>query len=250
MNNSILSKNLITDTNKHYIKLSKIRIMKKLVISLLLVSSLAFGQVVKEVGDFSKVTSFDQIDVFLIPSTENKIQLDGKDAEEVELVNKNGELKIRMPLLKMLDGEHISVTVFFKKITAVEANEGSRIACGDTINSVVFDIIAKEGSEVKLVLDVEKLNVRTANGSKVSLDGTTSIQDVIVNSGGIYEAEKLESQITTVVCNAGGEAAIFASKSVDAKVRAGGDIVIYGNPKQINQKVIAGGTISEAKKKN
>ena len=34
---------------------------------------------------------------------------------------------------------------------------------------------------------------------------------------------------------------------VDAKVRAGGDIVIFGKPKQINQKVIAGGTITESK---
>jgi len=34
---------------------------------------------------------------------------------------------------------------------------------------------------------------------------------------------------------------------VEAKVRAGGDITIYGKPKQINQKVIAGGSIEEAK---
>ena len=220
---------------------------KKIVLILLVFSTVAFAQVTKNVGDFDKVTSFDRIDVFLVPSDENKVQLDGKNKEEVELVNKNGELKIRMPFLKMLDGDNISVTVYYKKITAVEANEGSRIACGDKITSVVFDVIAKEGSEVKLILDVEKLNVRTANGSKVELEGSASIQDVLVNSGGIYEAEKLESQITTVSCNAGGEAAIFATNIVDAKVRAGGNITIYGKPKQINQKVIAGGTIKQAK---
>lgn len=221
--------------------------MKKIVFSLLLVTSIAFGQVVKNPGDFNKVTSFDQIDVMLIPGKENSVQIDGRGAEDVELVNKNGELKIRMPLLKMLDGDHISVTVYYIKITAVEANEGSRIACGDKIKSVVFDVIAKEGSEIKMILDVEKLNVRTANGSKVLLEGNANIQDVLVNSGGIYEAEKLESQITTVSCNAGGEANVFATELVDAKVRAGGNITIYGKPKQIKQKVIAGGNINEAK---
>lgn len=175
------------------------------------------------------------------------MQLDGKGANEVEFVNKNGELKIRMPFLKMLHGDHISVTVYYKKIIAVEANEGSRIACGDKIKSVTFDVIAKEGSEIKLILDVEKLNVRTINGSKVLLEGTANIQDVIVNSGGIYEADKLESQISTVSCNAGGEAAIFTTNIVDAKVRAGGDITIFGKPKQINKKIIAGGTIEQAK---
>lgn len=221
--------------------------MKKFVFSLLLISSFAFAQGTKNVGDFNKVTSFDRIDVFLVASDENKVQLDGKGADEVELVNKNGELKIRMPLTKLLDGDNISVTVFYKKITAVEANEGSRIASGDKISSVVFDVIAKEGSEIKLILNVEKLNVRTANGSKVLLEGTADIQDVLVNSGGIYEAEKLESQITTVSCNAGGEAAIFATNIVDAKVRAGGEITIFGKPKQINKKIIAGGSIEQSK---
>jgi hypothetical protein len=221
--------------------------MKKIIYSLLIVSSMVFGQNEKNVGHFNKVTSFDRIDVLLIPSDENKVQLDGKGADEVEFVNKNGELKIRLPLTKLLAGDNISVKVYYKNLTAVEANEGSRIACGDKISSVVFDVIAKEGSEVKLILDVEKLNVRTANGSKVLMEGTANIQDVLVNSGGIYEAEKLESQITTVSCNAGGEAAIFATNIVDAKVRAGGNITIFGKPKQINKKIIAGGKIEQAK---
>ncbi len=221
--------------------------MKKIVFSLVLLSSVAFGQVEKNMGDFTKITAFDRIDVFLIPGNENKVLLDGSGADEVQLVNKNGELKIRMPLTKMLDGDNISATVYYKNINAVEANEGSRIACGDKIKATTFDIIAKEGSEVKLILDVAKLTVRTANGSKITLEGKAKNQDVVVNSGGIYEAEKLITEQTTIAGNAGGEADVFATELVDAKVRAGGNITIYGKPKQINQKVIAGGTIKEAK---
>jgi Putative auto-transporter adhesin, head GIN domain len=221
--------------------------MKKLLYSLLVFSSIAFGQVEKSVGDFNKVTSFDQIDVFLIKSNENKIVIDGKEANEVELVNKNGELKIRMPLEKLLAGDNISVTVYFKKITSVEANEGSRIACGDTLKTVVFDINAKEGSEVKLILETEKLNIRVADGSKIKIEGSSDYQDVLVNSGGIYEAENFKTKLTTITANAGGVADVYATDLVDAKVRAGGEITIYGKPKQINQKVIAGGTIEEAK---
>ncbi|MFN3967414.1 head GIN domain-containing protein [Flavobacterium sp.] len=223
--------------------------MKNLVYSLLVFSSIAFGQVEKKVGDFTKVTSFDQIDVFLVKSNENKVVIDGKEGNEVELVNKNGELKIRMPLDKLLGGDHISVTVYFENISAVEANEGSRIGCGDLLESISFDINAKEGSIIKLILATEKLNVRVANGSKITLEGTAENQDVLVNSGGIYEAEKLKTEQTTITANAGGQADIFATNLVEAKVRAGGDITIYGKPKQINQKVIAGGSIEEAKEK-
>ncbi len=221
--------------------------MKKFVFSILAISSMAFGQIEKDPGDFNKLTSFDQIDILLIPATENSVLINGSRAEGVELVNKNGELKIRMKFLEMLDGGSISATVYYKELVAVEANEGSRIASNDSIVASSFDIIAKEGSQVKLKLNVDKLNVRSANGSKVELSGSASNQDILVNSGGIYKAESLVTAQTVISCNAGGIASVFATDLVDAKVRAGGSIIIYGKPKKINSKVVAGGTIKEAK---
>jgi len=221
--------------------------MKKILFSLLLISSVAFSQTEKKVGDFNKVTAFDQIDVILVPGNETKVLLTGKDADQVELVNKNGELKIRMPLTKLLKGDDISVTVYYKKIDAIEANEGSRIASEATFKSTSFDIIAKEGSQIKINLDVDKLTVRVANGSSINVSGKAKNQEVLVNSGGIYEAEKLITNQTVITSNAGGQADVYATDLVDAKVRAGGDITIYGKPKEINQKIVAGGTIEEAK---
>ncbi|MEC4003541.1 head GIN domain-containing protein [Flavobacterium sp. SUN052] len=221
--------------------------MKKIVYSILLISSIAFSQTEKSVGDFNKVTSFDQIDVILIQGNENKVVLNGSGSNEVELVNKNGELKIRMPLTKLLSGDNISATVYFKKIDAVEANEGSRIACESVIKSTTFDIKAKEGAQVKLKIETDRLTARVANGSTISISGKADNQDILVNSGGIYEAEKLTTKQTVITNNAGGEADVYATDLVEAKVRAGGDITIYGKPKQINQKIIAGGRIEEAK---
>ena len=68
-----------------------------------------------------------------------------------------------------------------------------------------------------------------------------------MNSGGVYQAEKLVTNQTVITVNAGGESDVYATDLVDAKVRAGGDIIIYGKPKQINQKIVAGGTIKESK---
>ena len=87
-----------------------------------------------------------------------------------------------MPLKKLLDGKDISVTVYFKSLTTLEANEGFRITSANKIKATSFEIIAKEGSEIKLILDVEKLNIRTANGSKVLLEGNAKVIFNIVNS--------------------------------------------------------------------
>lgn len=221
--------------------------MKKLFLSLLFVSSIAFAQVEKDLGDFNKVTSFDQIDVTLIPSDENKIILDGDGADQVELVNNNGELKIRMPLTQMLKGDAISATVYYKDVDAVEANEGSRISSEAPFKVINFDIIAKEGSEIRLKFDADRVSVKATSGSKIFLEGKAKTQDVTINSGAVLDAKKLITIQTIITANAGGKAEIFATDFVDAKVRAGGIISISGKPKQINKKVVAGGTITENK---
>ena len=222
--------------------------MKKIIYSLLLISSITFAQTEKKVGDFTKVSSFDKIDVQLIPSNENKVILQGKDADQVELVNKNGELKIRMPFGKLLKGDDISATVYYKKLDAVEANEGSRIASKDEISAINFDIICKEGSEIKLLnLQASRLQVRTSAGSIVTIKGNVKNQDILSNSGGKYDGQDCITEQTVVTVNAGGIAHVYATDLVDAKTRAGGEIRIYGKPKQINEKKIAGGTIEQVK---
>jgi hypothetical protein len=223
--------------------------MRKILISsIFLVSQFIFAQTEKKVGDFNKVTAFDKIDVNLVASTENKVVLTGANSQEVELVNKNGELKIRMPLTKMLSGDAISATVYYKKLDAVEANEGSRVASKEKITAINFDIICKEGSEIKLTnLQVDRLQVRTSAGSIVTVKGSVKNQDILSNSGGKYDGQDCITEQTVVTVNAGGMAHVYATDLVDAKTRAGGEIIIYGKPKQINEKKIAGGTIEQVK---
>jgi hypothetical protein len=201
----------------------------------------------KNVGDFYKVTVFDQIDVTLIQSTENKVILNGPSSDEVELINKNGELKIRLPLAKMLSGDDISAVVYYSKLTAVEANEGSRISSEDIVTSEDFNLITKEGAVMDLTLDVKNLVVKMNDGSKVKLKGKALSQDILINSGSEYIADKLESNTVIITANAGAEGSVRAFDLVDAKCRAGGKIQIYGNPRRINEKIIAGGKIYEKK---
>ena len=220
--------------------------MKNLFLLILFIAQFSFAQITKPLGDFNKVTAFDQIEVLLIQSSENKIILNGNGSEEVELINKNGELKIRMPLTKLLSGDNVSATLYFKNIDAIEANEGSRISSEGTFKAIAFDIIAKEGSKIKLKLDADKLTVRSSNGSNVNVSGKAKNQDAITNSGGELDAEDLITTQTSITANAGGEANVYATDFVDAKTRAGGNIKIYGKPKQINKKTVLGGTIKES----
>ena len=95
---------------------------------------------------------------------------------------------------------------------------------------------------------VQKLKIRAVTGGIIKIQGKSINQDVTIGTGGILEAENLETEQTTVKITTGGEAQIRASQYVDAQVRAGGSITIFGNPKQIDKRTVLGGTIQEAKR--
>lgn len=223
--------------------------MKKIFLLLTFtVSQMVFSQeITKNVGDFSIVKVFDRISVQLIPASENKVIITGNKKEDVELINKNGELKIRMALKKLLKGDNVEATVYYKNLEGIEASEGSFVGCDAIVETTNFILNAKEGSEIKVKLNTNKTTIKASSGGKIIVSGTTDNQDILVNSGAILEAKDFKSKQTTISINAGGEADIYATDFVDAKVRAGGDILIYGKPKQINQKTIAGGSITEVK---
>jgi PIN domain nuclease of toxin-antitoxin system len=204
---------------------------------------LTYAQTEKKVGDFHKVTTFDQITVELIASEENKVELSGTNSEEIEIVNNNGELKLRMPLTKLLKGNQVKAKVYYTDLDAVEANEGSQISNEASIKSTNFDIIAKEGAKINISLDVAKATVKITSGGIVKTAGIAKNQDVVISAGAIYEGKDLTTEQTSISINAGGEAAVFATQLVDAKARAGGEIMIYGNPTQVNKKTFAGGRI-------
>jgi len=222
--------------------------MKKLMlIAFLGLSQFISAQVTKNLGDFSTIRVFDKINVTLVKSNESKIVINGSRAEDVEVVTKNDELKVRMKLAKLLKGEDITATVYYKTINQVEASEGSFVGSADTFNSTAFEVNSKEGSTIKLEIDVQKLKSKATSGGILNLTGKATNHDATVTAGGIIKAKGLTTAQTTVSVSAGGEADVFATDFVDAKTKAGGDINVYGNPKQVNQKTFAGGTINVRK---
>ena len=216
-----------------------------MILAVVFLSQLTNAQATRNLGDFDEVKVFDKINVKLIESSENKIVVTGARADEVETVNKNGELKIRMPFPQLLSGEDIMVKLYFKNLESIAVSEGSYVSSEKDFKQTSLDLNAKSGGEINLDINVDKVIVKANAGGIVTLSGKAKNQDVVITSGGILNAKDLETSQTTISVAAGGKSEIHASTLVDAKVRAGGSIFIYGKPKQINKEVFIGGTILE-----
>ncbi|MFV5694171.1 head GIN domain-containing protein [Flavobacterium sp. LB3P122] len=220
--------------------------MKKLgIIAFVFLSQITNAQVSRNLGDFDEVKVFDKINVKLISSSENKVVITGDRADEVETVNKNGELKIRMPFPQLLSGNNIIVKLFFNSIESISASEGSSISSETDFKQTMLDLNAKSGATINIKIDVEKVNVKASAGGIINVSGKATNQDVVITSGGILKATNLHTTQTSISVAAGGKSEIYATTLVNAKVKAGGSIYIYGKPKQINKEVFIGGTILE-----
>ena len=222
--------------------------MKKLVIgAAILFVQMSFGQVTKELGEFDTVKVYDKLSVKLVQSSENKVVIKGAREAELEAVNKNGILKLRMPFPKLLSGNDLQVTLYYKHIELIDANEGAAVTSDGTIKATSFKVSAQEGAKINVDLDVDKLKVSSVSGGEITATGKAANLDASLGAGGYFLGSKLATSQTKVSVSAGGKADVNASTLVDAKVSAGGSIYIYGKPKQINQKTVFGGKIEEVK---
>ncbi|UGU18058.1 DUF2807 domain-containing protein [Sinomicrobium kalidii] len=210
--------------------------------------ALGFSQdkITKETGKFDTVKVFDGISAQLIPSNENKVIISGEDATEVRAVNNNGNLKIRMQLKKTFSGHRTFVEIHYnQKLSVIDVNENAFISSPETFKQVALKLKAQEGGEIDIDVELEKLDAKTITGGILEIRGTAKNQDVHVNTGGQYEGDNLKTEQTTINVNAGGTAYVNASEYVEAKVKAGGTIRIYGKPKVIDKQTFLGGKIVE-----
>lgn len=218
--------------------------MKKIVFGFFVVlSQVAYSQTSKNFGDFSSVKTYDRINVTLVKSSENKVEISGDDSD-VEIVNKNGELKIRMIPTKIMQGDKVSVTVFYENLNEIQASQGSKITSEDAVENGILNITSNEGSILNLKIEADILNAKTNSGGIINISGIAKTQDVLVNSGANFNGRNLKSEVTSVTTNAGGNADVYASKTVTATNRAGGNINVYGSPENRNTKNMLGGKIN------
>ena len=197
----------------------------------------------KSVGDFNEVKVYDLIEVNLIKSKENKVVIAGEDVQDVQVINKDGKLKVRMKLDKIFNGNKTFVEVHYTSIGIIDGNEGSYIVSNELIEQDEITLKAQEGARIKVGLDVDEVKIRAVTGGVIETRGRANSQNITLNTGGVYEGKSFETKSTKVNIKAAGEAEVNASKIVDATVRAGGDVFIYGNPETVKENILLGGRI-------
>lgn len=224
--------------------------MKKLILPLVLCFSFFVlhaqkEKVTQDLDAFTEVKGFDGLSINLIKSNTNKAVVTGANTNKVVIVNNDGVLKLRMQIDKIFSGYKTFVDLYYtENIMIIDVNEDARIASEETIVQDVLELKAQEGGELDINAEVEQLLIKTVTGGVIKTSGTSELQDVAINTGGIYEGKNLKTKFSTVNVNAGSRAEIYAIDYVKATVKAGGEVLVYGDPAKMEEKTVFGGKVT------
>lgn len=200
--------------------------------------------ITKNLQKFTEVKGFDGISINLIRSNENKAVITGANTNNVAIVNNEGVLKIRMEIVKIFSGYRTYVDLYHsEELVVIDVNEDARISSDHTYVQKVLELKSQEGGELEINCEVDQLLIKAVSGGKVFAGGFSNNQDVIINTGGEYSGRNFKTKFTTISVNAGGNAEIYATDYVKANVKAGGEVLVYGDPRKMDEQTLFGGKI-------
>ncbi len=148
-----------------------------------------------------------------------------------------------MPLEKKFQGEDTFIEVYYTDLDVIDGNEGARIVCNELVDKTTLELRAQEGAQIHIGMHVDLVKIRAVTGGILQASGIARRQDIVLNTGGIFEGRNLKTWESSVKISAGGAAELHATETVDINVRAGGDVYVYGNPTDVYKRTLAGGRI-------
>ncbi|CAI8305946.1 MAG: Uncharacterised protein [Flavobacterium sp. SCGC AAA160-P02] len=223
--------------------MKKINLLLFLIISNFITSQTT---VTKNLGDFKKIKVYNGINLELIRSNEQKIQIQGEKAEKIKVKNTNGILKIRLKFPEISASGKVEIKLFYKNdIHTIDANEGAEIT-GNEIKQKHLEIKAQEGAFIDLDIKAKHLKIKSSSGGIVKLTGSTKNQEVELDLYGVYHGYGLNvSDYTMINAGTGAKAEVKPGEILDAKVSFGGSIFYKGTPEVVKNKKVAGGIIKQ-----
>ena len=219
--------------------------MKRFILTLFIIPSLLVSQeeINRNLGEFTKLSIYDGINVELIKSDENKVEASGENTRFVVVKNKNGNLKIRLNVQKRFSGDRTMVKLYYKNIYSFIAHEGSNIFSKDTIKQADLKIKGHTGSRIDVPVELNSISVTSTAGAKITLRGTSTYLEASSATGSEINARNMVVEDGEVSALSGSMVDVRAQISLEAIARIGGVINVHSKTERITEKVSLGGSV-------
>lgn len=213
-------------------------------------AAVSAGEINTTVDAFSTVVVTGNYRINMVESTEEKVTVVNNDVNITDdkiLITVAGgtlDIKIKGDTYKERD---MDVTIYYKKVSHIEARRGARITLSNTIKGDVVIFNCSMGGHVKGSVEAGTVKLKISNDGLINLTGTATLAEMEVSTGGTMAVGQLITESASAKVTAGGSITVYATKKLKATVVSGGTISYKGNPESIEQSTKIAGEIIKLK---
>ena len=220
--------------------------MKKIIylMALVVLPNLLSAQTERKIGDFQKLSVYDGINVELIKSETNRVEITGKNTAYIVVKNKNGDLKIRLSVERRFSGNRTKVSVFYKSLYSIISHEGANVFSKDTINQADLNLKANSGSRQNMIVKLNTLQATATAGAKINIKGLAKYQELSATTGAEIMVSKVENVEANVVSTTGALIDVSTTKDLKVNSKIGGIINVHTKTDKITEKISVGGAVN------
>lgn len=212
--------------------------------ALVVLPNLLSAQTERKIGDFQKLSVYDGINVELIKSDTNRVEINGKNTAYIVVKNKNGDLKIRLSVERRFSGNRTKVSVFYKSLYSIISHEGANVFSKDTINQADLNLKANSGSRQNMIVKLNTLQATATAGAKINIKGLAKYQELSATTGAEIMASKVENEEANVVSTTGALIDVSTTKDLKVNSKIGGIINVHTKTDKITEKISVGGAVN------
>ncbi|MCK7591143.1 DUF2807 domain-containing protein [Subsaxibacter sp. CAU 1640] len=235
--------------------------MKKsiLIIAVLLVTSLSFGQkkvkgngnvttITRSTSDYDGVKCAGSFDYVLVAGEEGNIKIEGEEnlLEYIVTEVKDGSLIVKVENHMNLQSSRnntIKVTIPFKDISNVSLAGSGDLWNEDIITTNDMKVALAGSGDLTLKIEASHTKASIAGSGDLTLKGSTNSLDANVAGSGDFHGFDLQANNTDVSVSGSGDAKVVCRENLKARVAGSGGIEYKGNPKTEDTKVAGSGSI-------
>ncbi len=187
----------------------------------------------RNVGSFIGVKTSGSIDIEISEGASYSVSVEDDDNILPIIITKveNGTLNVYYKNNTSISDDHAKVYIKAPSLDKVISSGSANITITDGIkNDREIEISVSGSGDIKGGVDAPKISASIGGSGNVSLEGRTKDFEGKVSGSGDLNCSDLQSENTTVSVSGSGNARVFASISLKARVSGSGDVYYRGNP--------------------
>jgi len=197
-------------------------------------------------SDYDAINVVGFMDVKLEKGTEGSITVktDENLQEYIIVETKNGTLSLKIKKgMNLSTNKGVIITVPFSEISKVSLTGSGDVYTADMIKTDSFEVNLTGSGDMILEVKASTIDAKITGSGDLKVSGETNDLEIKITGSGDFAGKSLIAKNTQAYISGSGDASVYASNSLKARVSGSGDISYSGNPDSTDLKVIGSGDI-------